>query len=240
MHEAECGPVSWDEAEVIVHGAVRALMRSGHGLSPSLSVEDLRQEGFEALLRAARTFDPTRSVPFAAYARQSVSYALLQYMRRSDPLPERSRRDLRKVVAAEQDLLAAGIAQPSTAQVARHCGLPVQRVIRVKRERYEAREISFSASAGEWDFPGLTGDTPEDRYLLWEARGRIHAVINNFTTRQQDVFVLHFLEGLPVTAVADELGVSKGRVSQVCREIRDQLKGALEGSGASPGNLIQA
>lgn len=235
MHEAECGPVSWDEAEVIVHGAVRALTGRGYGLSASHSVEDLHQEGFEALLRAAREFDPTRAVPFTAFARQSVSYALLQYMRRSDPLPERSRRDLRKVMAAEQDLVAAGVTQPSTAQVARHAGLPVQRVIRVKRERYEAREVPFSSATGDWDFPGLTGDTPEDRYLLWEARGRIRTVVNNFTTRQQDVFVRHFLEGQPVTAVANELGVSKGRISQICREIRDQLKGALDGKDVAHG-----
>jgi len=53
---------------------VRAIARSYTGLG--LDLDDLIQEGSLGLLAAARTYDPTRGVPFTAYARLPIKHAI--------------------------------------------------------------------------------------------------------------------------------------------------------------------
>jgi len=220
--------LGWDEAQRIVHSAVREVTKGSLTLPPPHSFEDLTQEGMTALWEASRAFDPDREVPFPQYARRAVAYALLRYLRAADPLPERSRRDLRKVQRAEERLVAAGECSPTAQQVAQQSGLTVQRVLRVRREQYEASEPRGNQPF-HLEYPGLSGDTPEDRYLLWESRARIRKAILRLTTRQRAVFQMRLIERKSVVEAATAMGVSKGRVSQLSREIEEILRSALEG-----------
>lgn len=229
---AECSEaveVDWAAAQSLVAGVVRDVVGTGKTLSPSVSLEDLRQEGLEAILRASREYDPARKVPFPAYARKSVAFALRRYLRQCDPLPERSRRDLAALLKAEARLHAAGITQPTLAQLAEMAGLSPHRSLRVLREGYEAVPMAPTETSEGFDFPGLTGDTPEDRYILWEARERIRATLVSFTPRQRQVFQLRFVERRSVTQVADDLRLTKGRVSQIAAHVETLLRTALNG-----------
>lgn len=221
--------LGWDGARRLVRSAVREVTKGAASLPAPHSFEDLSQEGMAALWQASRDFDPGREVPFAQFARQSVAYALLRYLRMSDPLPERSRRDLRKIQRAEDDLAAAGEQSPSVHQLALATGLTPQRVLRVRREQYEATAPQDSGMSYAMDYPGLSGDTPEDRYLLWESRSRIRQAFLGLTTRQRSVFQLHFLEHKTVTETAALLGISKGRVSQLSHEVERILREAIDG-----------
>jgi len=54
----------------------------GCGLPPSVSFDDLFSEGLLGLVEAHIRFDPTRGVPFGAYARIRVRGAMLSYVRK--------------------------------------------------------------------------------------------------------------------------------------------------------------
>lgn len=58
---------------------------------PSVEIDDLRSEARLALLQAVKRFDPARGVPFGAYARRRISGAVLDFLRRIDPLSRRDR-----------------------------------------------------------------------------------------------------------------------------------------------------
>src|SRR5512134_1804578 len=81
-----------------VRAAARRLARRA---GPAAEVEELVGWGSEGLVEAARSFDPARGVPFAAYARARVHGAMLDGMRAMSPLPlavHRARAD-----SAEED-----------------------------------------------------------------------------------------------------------------------------------------
>jgi RNA polymerase sporulation-specific sigma factor len=52
-------------------------------LPPRFEFDDLRQEGRKGLIHAADKFEPARGVPFKAYARPQIRYAVWTSIRRS-------------------------------------------------------------------------------------------------------------------------------------------------------------
>src|SRR5262249_27231100 len=72
----------------LVAGIAAVFRRQGHGRIGMLAAEDLVQEGHVALVRASRTFDPSRGCPFAAHARRWVRSAMIRAIRRAGPPAE--------------------------------------------------------------------------------------------------------------------------------------------------------
>jgi RNA polymerase sigma factor for flagellar operon FliA len=64
--------------------------------------DDLVATGREGLLDAARRFDPTRDVPFRAYANLRVRGAILDGVRQNSPLPRRTYERVVALKAAAQ------------------------------------------------------------------------------------------------------------------------------------------
>ena len=68
----------------------------------SLELEDLVGAGREGLLDAARRFDPSRGVPFGAYANLRIRGAILDGVRQLSSLPRRAYERIAALEAAVQ------------------------------------------------------------------------------------------------------------------------------------------
>jgi RNA polymerase sigma factor for flagellar operon FliA len=79
-------------------GAIAKVL--GRRLPSTVELDELINDGVVGLLDAARRFDPTRGVAFSAYAGHRIRGAILDGLRRRDPLPRRLRRARRRAVAA--------------------------------------------------------------------------------------------------------------------------------------------
>ena|SRR5713226_1744630 len=62
--------------------------------APRLCREDAKQEAWIGILKAQRDFDPSKSANLFGYARIRAHGAVLDYLRRVDPLGRRTRRDV--------------------------------------------------------------------------------------------------------------------------------------------------
>jgi RNA polymerase sigma-70 factor (ECF subfamily) len=71
--------------------------------------------------------------------------------------------------------------------------------------------------------------TPEEDAISREARQRIWQVFHELPSRQQEVFVLRYLEGWSTEAVADALGLSAGSVKQHLFRAVHRLRAAIGG-----------
>lgn len=92
----------WREETILAHlPQVELLARRLHRRCPQVELEDLISEGTIGLIKAVDRFDPSRDLKVKAYAEHRIRGALLDYLRRIDPLP---RNDL------EAYALAYGIA----------------------------------------------------------------------------------------------------------------------------------
>lgn len=220
--------VDWSAAQDMIARVVRDVAKGRNSWGPTFGEDDLCQEGAIALLKASRTFDPDRNVPFPIYARKSIAYAVKQYLREADPLPERTRRDLRKIRVAEERFLQRGISEPSIDALSRECSLTPARVLRVLREAYEASPHSAEATHTNAEDVALPwGEDADWRITLWESREALHTAINSLTVRQRQVFELRIVEKRATKDVAEMLQVTPGRVSQLTNEVLHALRAAL-------------
>lgn len=90
-------PVLVDRAALVT--AYRPLVdvearRLAKRLPAFVALDDLVSEGYVALLKAARRYDPSTGVPFGAYARRRLRGALLDALRSLDPLSRRDRAEV--------------------------------------------------------------------------------------------------------------------------------------------------
>jgi RNA polymerase sigma-70 factor (ECF subfamily) len=77
--------------------------------------------------------------------------------------------------------------------------------------------------------PPSQSPTPEEEALSREARGCIWQAFRELPSRQQEVFVLRYLEGWSTAAVAEALGLSAGSVKQHLFRAVHRLRAAIGG-----------
>lgn len=64
--------------------------------APAHQHEELQSVAHEALVRAAVRYEPAHKVPFPAYARQRIRWAMIDYLRAEHPAHRRAQRALQK------------------------------------------------------------------------------------------------------------------------------------------------
>jgi RNA polymerase sigma factor for flagellar operon FliA len=191
---------------------VRRLARRLKRLVPSFDLDDLVGDGSLGLLRAVDSFDPQRGPTLEDYAKRLIVGAMLNGIRRMDPVSERARRIVRDGENQRYSLAAALGAIPTPSEMEARC--PGYR--RAVAAAYRGQPLSLDAPLplGE----SLVNDWSADPAQVVERRSesaRLAAQIAGLPGRQREVVLLHYFKGNSLRAVGKRLAISPQRASQL-------------------------
>ncbi|MFT4974584.1 MAG: RNA polymerase sigma factor (sigma-70 family) [Myxococcota bacterium] len=204
-------------ARHIARGEARKLVSSLMG------EEDLVQEGYIGLLRAARRFDPDRGIRFTTYARWWVRAQMTRAIEttgRTVRLPGGAVEQIRNLRRAAARLDQEGI-DYNLADLAAEVGLEKKRAELLLRQ-------GGVVSIDQTDDDGLSVgdrlpseiDAPDETAYRSEAISNIQSAFDDLLDERERFILMHHygLEGLEAKTMADigkRIGLSRERVRQI-------------------------
>ena len=205
-------------------GLVKKIARRVNRMVPGSEIEDLVGEGCVGLVRAVDSFDPSRGPTLEQYTSRIVAGAMLNGIRRLDPVSERVRRDIREA-DRERYALATQLGElPSTAQMeARRPGLR-----RAITHAYRHAPVSLDAPLPNGE--RLSGDWNADPGAIVATRSEnesIRNLLGALPARHRELLMLHYFRGQTLHAISRRLGVSPQRVSQLHLTALSRLRKVL-------------
>lgn len=205
-----------------------------------LEREDAIGFGTEGLIQAIDGFDESRGTAFASFAIRRIRGAILDAVRRQDPLPRSLRRSTRQVDQAAQELATQLGRWPTERELAIRLGISPTDVKEIQKHassRFVSLENVLQESSGEssgrWD--PADQDDRSDPALAAEHQASLHRLgeaMETLNERDRDILRLRYGESKPFHEVGRILGLSESRVCQLHKRIlsvlRRELADALE------------
>lgn len=215
------------EREAEVHRClpiVRHVARRVARVVTAADFDDLIGDGSVGLMRAIDSYDPTRGLSLDAYARRLILGAMLNGMRRTDPVSERVRRTIRRAERRRYAEANATGRLASMAELERDDG--ALRRARVSAQQHTAISI-YAPLAVE---RGALADTRAEPAAVAQRRANreeIAQAIALLPDRQQRILGLHYGSDYSLHAIGTKLRVSPQRVSQLHRRAIARLRATL-------------
>jgi RNA polymerase sigma factor for flagellar operon FliA len=214
---------------------------AGARLPRHLGIDDLAGAGALALVQAAHAYDPSLGVPFARFASTRIRGAMIDQMRQRDWATRSVRSRARALATATEELARALQRQPTEAELAAASGLSEAEVRAVNHGTDRATLLSLDPLTSGEEGLGTTledgSPRPDEALVAAEQLGYLRDAIAELPQRLRHVVSAYYLEQRPLTEIADELGVTQSRASQLRSEGLALLKEALQtllGDGERP------
>jgi RNA polymerase sigma factor for flagellar operon FliA len=205
-------------------GLVRLWARRYASTNPAvLDWEDLVSVGTMGLVDAWSRWDAASGRPFEVYAEFRVKGAILDELRRVDPFSQLNRRRVRQLTATVERMTHELGREPDAAELAAQLGISEHDVDEL---RALLRSL-HAAPAEEADSQALAREVAISGWSRQELALALGQAIEQLDPRSRTILGLYYSEGLAMREIADILGVTEARVSQLNSAAIARLRTAL-------------
>ena len=212
-----------------------------HRVPSHVSRSDLVSAGMLGLAQAARSYDPERGIAFDRFASTRIRGALLDELRGRDWASRSVRARARGLQAANEELMNRLGRTPTPEEVAKILDVPTETVHKLVDDVHRATVLNYDSLVLEGDAESfIAGDEvgPEDAILDRERKAYLIDAVHALPERLQRVVTGYFFEERSMQDLADELGVSESRISQLRAEalllLKDGINSQLEPEAVTP------
>jgi RNA polymerase sigma factor for flagellar operon FliA len=206
------------------------------GTSPETSRDDLFAAGTLGLVEAAHRYDESRGVKFTTYAYPRIRGAVVDYLRQTDWLGKSARdrlNDLEELMGAFRHEHGR---KPTVPELAEAADMAEEEVLKYLSYRQWDSVGSLDRSSPDADEGTSLRDilpsqmaTPLEKLEQEERIERLAGAIEDLPERERQIIVMYYYEDLYMAEMADILGISESRVSQLHTRALYNLTRLLEG-----------
>lgn len=202
-------------------------------------VDDIVSEGILTLLSSIDKFDPDKGIKFETYVSKRIRGMVIDLARKQDWLPRNIRQRAKEIDAAVSTLANELGRFPTDQEVAGHLGVPTDKYQKDAARVALSNTLSLDALMDARDMEGyrfeVSSEDPsvqpelvlEDQELQEMLAKGIAALQKN----EQIVLSLYYEKNLHMKEIAQVMGVSEPRISQIhsraIQKLRDYMSGYL-------------
>ena len=198
--------------------------------------EELATAGALGLVEAARRYDESRGVPFDRFAAQRIRGAILDAVRAADWAPRSVRTLARKLEQVEQQLATKLGRVPNAHEKAEALGMEPDELRRLQDRMFRSVVLALEYEVADDDEELTLVDVladdhtkePSEELESRELHSYLRDAVHLLPERHRLVIVGYFLEGRKSQDLAQLLGVTESRISQLRSEALAMLKDGIE------------
>ncbi len=204
-----------------------------------LNRDDFYSVGVMGLMHAAAAYDPNRGASFKTFAFTAIRGAILDEIRKHDPVPRTRRDRLRAIDRATGQLQAELGRAPTIEELAERLDVPARNLDEDLLALHTCKILSLDETAagphGESTTLGsklITEDVadPGDAALFAERTEQLAKAIAELPDTERHVVVLYYYEDLYLKEIGEILGVTESRVSQIMARATRRLQSKMKES----------
>jgi len=197
-------------------------------------LDDVVNQGIIAMIDAVEKYDPNRGIKFETFASVKVKGAMIDFIRAQDWIPRRLRKSAGELEATFNKLCSDFGRQPTHAEIAKAMGLNTEQLDRIMEQTYNFNILSYEEvvwqkmqNAGEELSDDSIEESPEGKLMEDELRQQLAGAVDSLADRERTVVSLYYYEKLKLKEIAQVLGVTESRVSQIHSAAILKMKKAL-------------
>ncbi len=190
-------------------------------ITEAVPEEELVSAGVLGLVEAAHRYRDDGGASFVTFAYRRIRGAIIDCLREHGYLSKDAAEQCRKVKRYVSDYYAEHGVKPSVEEISQGTGLSRKQVLRAIGDDRWNHVRSLSAELDD-DSGTLLGalvavdsSGPLEEAERKELVERLGEAISRLPEQERKVIVLYYYEELPMGRIADIMGVTKGRVSQL-------------------------
>mgnify|MGYP000256503501 CR=1 FL=1 len=181
------------------------------------SYDDMLSCGILGLMDAIEKYDPGKNVKFEYYAAMRIKGEIIDNIRKQDWAPSSLRRKIKAINGAVSELENRYSRTPTDVEIARYLGMDEEEVQKTLEKSHMFNIIYFEEMTQD-DHLWETADPDESMEEKIEGSEMIQMLgdfIEGLSEKERMVVTLYYYEEMKLKEIANLLGVSESRASQI-------------------------
>lgn len=200
----------------------------------SVDLDELVNVGALGLIDAVDRFDPSRNVPFKAYAEIRIRGAIVDALREADWVPRSVRRKVTRIEAAREKLVRSLDRKPTREEMAKELEISVKAYENLSGDARIRKLVSLDAPVDDDNNTHLVDrvqNGEEDFLTTWskdELKAEVISAVHNLPKKERTAVALYYLHELTLKEIGQVLGVTESRACQLRSSGIKRLKFRLD------------
>lgn len=193
-----------------------------------IEIDDLVSDGTLGLMRAIEQFDPQRGIKFETYATPVIRGAIYNGLRDLDWMPERTRAKVRALQNTMEKFMMEHGRPGTEEELAKEMKTTSKEISDLVLDLFCMYVPSLDQPLAETDEESFsfldvledkTGKDPVSEYEAQEDKRIVKGALEKLDNEERNLIRLHYYQGVSFEGVADQMGISLQKVSQIHRRV---------------------